>query len=402
MSNTIIITLCGLILLAYVFDITSAKTKIPTVILLLLLGWLLRQISNFMGFQLPDLTPLLSVMGTIGLILIVMEGALELEYDKSKIPLIKNSLVVSFFPIIALSVALASLFMYFGGYSFKTSLVNAIPLAVISSSIAIPSAKNLSAPDREFVIYESSLSDIFGVLLFDFFLLNDTVDAGSLLHFSGQLVAIIVISFVASAGLSLLLSKIDHHIKFAPIIFLVILIYALSKIYHLPALVFILAFGLFLGNLDQLQRFKWISRLHPQGLDAEVKKFKEISIEAAFVVRAIFFILFGYVIETQELVNPDTLIWAVGITAGIFIIRAAQLKISRLPVVPLLFLAPRGLITILLFLSIPVTLQIEMVNRPLVTQVIILTALVMMTGLIFSKKVKADNPVSDSSAGNID
>ncbi|HEY1025270.1 MAG TPA: hypothetical protein VGE26_08920 [Sphingobacteriaceae bacterium] len=364
-------------------------------ILLLLLGWILRQVSDFLGFPLPNLTPLLSVMGTVGLILIVMEGALELEYDRSKLPLIKRSLIVSFFPIVALSMALAFLFMHFGGYTFKMSLVNAIPLAVISSSIAIPSAKNLSSHNREFVIYESSLSDIFGVLLFDFFLLNDTINAGSLLHFGGQLIAIVVISFIASAGLSLLLSKIDHHIKFAPIIFLVILIYALSKIYHLPALVFILAFGLFLGNLDQLQRFSWIKRLHPAGLDIEVKKFKEISIEAAFVVRAIFFILFGYVIETQELLNPDTLLWATGIVGGIFLIRAIQLKLTGIPITPLLFLAPRGLITILLFLSIPVTLQIDLVNRPLVTQVIILTALVMMSGLIFSKKKSKDGKQDD-------
>ena len=386
MSNTIIITICSLILLAYVFDITSAKTRIPSVILLLLLGWVLRQIGDFLQFQLPDLTPLLSVMGTVGLILIVMEGALELELNKSKLPVIKKSLVVSFFPIMVLSFGLAYLFSELGGYSFSLSLVNAIPLAVISSSIAIPSAANIAAGKREFVIYESSLSDIFGVLMFDFFLLNETINASSFFHFLLQLVAIIVISFVASAGLSYLLSKIEHPIKFAPIIFLVILIYALSKIYHLPALLFILAFGLFLGNLDELKKFKWIGKLHPQALDKEVHKFKEISIEAAFVVRAIFFILFGYVIETSELLNPDTLFWAIGIVAAIFTVRAVQLKISRLEMLPLLFLAPRGLITILLFLSIPVGLQIDLVNRPLISQVIILSALIMMAGLIFSNK----------------
>jgi hypothetical protein len=37
-----------------------------------------------------------------------------------------------------------------------------------------------------------------------------------------------------------LLNKIQHHIKFVPIVLLIILIYEISKIFHLPALIFIL------------------------------------------------------------------------------------------------------------------------------------------------------------------
>jgi Kef-type K+ transport system membrane component KefB len=38
--TTVIITICALLLIAYLFDLTSSKSKIPSVILLLLLGWL--------------------------------------------------------------------------------------------------------------------------------------------------------------------------------------------------------------------------------------------------------------------------------------------------------------------------------------------------------------------------
>ena len=56
---------------------------------------------------------------------------------------------------------------------------------------------------------------------------------------------------------------------------------------------------------------------------------------------------------------------------------------------PLLFMAPRGLITILLFVSIPATLQYEGVTRTLITQVIVLTALILMVGTMASRKNKA-------------
>ncbi|MGH2648830.1 MAG: hypothetical protein ACRDE8_14730, partial [Ginsengibacter sp.] len=63
----IIITLCGLLLVAYLFDLTSSLTKIPSVLLLLLLGWVVRQASQLMNANIPDLTGLLPFLGTIGL-----------------------------------------------------------------------------------------------------------------------------------------------------------------------------------------------------------------------------------------------------------------------------------------------------------------------------------------------
>ena len=144
----------------------------------------------------------------------------------------------------------------------------------------------------------------------------------------------------------------EHRIKFIPIILLVVLIYEVSKVYHLPALIFILLFGLSIGNIDELKRFKWIEKFKPNVLNREVIKFKELTTETAFLIRALFFLLFGYLIETSEVLNTETFIWALIIVFFIFFLRAIQLKLSQLPLISLLFVAPRGLITILLFISI--------------------------------------------------
>ena len=386
MDITIIITFCILLLIAYFFDLTAAKTKIPAVIFLLLLGWLVRQLTVFLGIHLPDFTMVLPVLGTIGLILIVLEGSLELELNKSKIPLLKKSFFGAFFPMIIIAFVLGFMFHYFVLSTFKDSLTNAIPFCVISSSIAIPSARNLLAYNREFVIYESSFSDILGVLFFNFVALNTIFDTTSFGNFGLQLISMIVVSFIATLGLSFMMNKVEHHIKFVPIILLIILIYAVSKIYHLPALIFILVFGLFLGNLDELRRIKWLKSINSEKLDVEVKKFKDLTIEAAFIVRSLFFLLFGYLIETSEVLNTQTLIWSVAIVAGIVVIRIIQMKLSKLPMKPLLFIAPRGLITILLFLSIEPAQKLLLVNNALIMQVIILSALLMMVGLMITKK----------------
>ena len=386
MTTAVIITFCSLLLIAYLFDLTSTKTKIPSVILLLILGWGVRQSTIFFGIQLPDFSPILPILGTIGLILIVLDGSLELELNRSKIKLIVKSFFGSMLSMIAMAFLLGYMFKYFGGNSLKSGVVNAIPFCVISSAIAIPSVRHLPWFEKEFVIYETSLSDILGVLFFNFITLHDTFDTHTFAHFGLDLVIITVVSFIATIGLAFLLSKIDHHIKFGPIILLIILIYAVSKVYHLPGLIFILLFGLFIGNLDELKRFKWIEKLRPEQLDKEVHKFKELTVEATFLVRTLFFLLFGYLIETSEILNTDTLLWAASIVAIIFILRIIQLKLSFLPLRPLLFVAPRGLITILLFLSIEPPNTIPLVNRSLIIQVIIISTLIMMVGLMMDKK----------------
>ena len=386
MSNAIIISLCLLLLISYMFDVSSPKTKIPSVILLLIVGWAVRQAADFFGISIPNLSPILPIIGTVGLILIVFEGSLDLELNRSKKKLIISSISMSLIPMLVLSIGIGLVFDTIFGVEFRQGLLNAVPFAVISSAIAISSAKNLLPKDREFVIYESTFSDIFAVVLFNFIIRNEVIDGNSFVVFGWQLILILVITVIATLGLSLLMSKIRHRVKFVPIILLIILIYAIAKEYHLPALIFIFILGLFIGNLDKFKRFRFVDKLQPEIMVKEVVKLNDITTEITFSIRSLFFILFGYLINTHELLNAKTFIIATGILIGIIVLRIIGLKIARQNLNPLLYVDPRGLITILLFITIPDTERISMVNNSLVIQVIVLTALFMMVGLMISKR----------------
>lgn len=386
MSTSIFVAICILLLLSYLFDISAAKTKIPSVILLLGLGWAVKELTVFLEFEIPDLSEVLPVLGTIGLILIVLEGSLELELNKSKLPFVGKTSLISFIPILIISLTLAYAFYYFGNSNFKDAIVNAIPFAIISSAIAIPSAQHLLSKNKDFITYESSLSDIFGVIYFNFMLRNAIIDFSSVGTFILNIIVTLIITVIATLSLAFFLGKIRHPVKFIPIIIITVLIYVIEKHYHLPSLIFILLFGLFLGNLDELRNNKYIYKLHPEILEKEVHKFSELTQEISFLVRSLFFLLFGYLIDTKELFNQDTILWAVPITAGIFILRFIFLSVFKLSITPLVYIAPRGLITILLFLSIPAERKIPLVNNSLIIQVILLSALVMMVGLMTHRK----------------
>ena len=102
MTITLIISLCLLVLIAYAFDLSSKHTKIPTVIILLIMGFSIHQAVNFFQIEMPNLEPLLPVLGTLGLILMVLEAGLDLELNKSKKKVITNSFFSALLPLLFL------------------------------------------------------------------------------------------------------------------------------------------------------------------------------------------------------------------------------------------------------------------------------------------------------------
>lgn len=394
---SILLLISSLLILAYLFDLSSSKTKIPSVILLLLLGWVVGQTFSFFAIKVPDLMKILPILGSIGLILIVLEGSLEIELNKSRLPALGKASLVTLIPMIVLCVVISLGIYFYSNANFQVCLSNALPFAIISGVITIPNAEFLSTKMKAFINYESSLSDIFGVILFNFITLNETFGAKFFGDFIVELLMMLSITFFATLLLALLLSKISNRVKFAPIILITIIIYSICKLFHLPGAIFILLFGIFVSNIDELKHMKFISKLKPDMLQAEVTKFRELTTEITFLIRSLFFLLFGFLIKTEEILNPKTIYFALFITCSIFLIRFFSLKVFKIYSKPLLFFAPRGLITILLFLSLPVTHSIGFVNKSLIIQVIILTSLVMMYGSII---FKVDKNSEDSYQNN--
>lgn len=389
--NTLLIFFCILLILAYIFDITAAKTRIPAIFLLLILGWGVRQFADNLQLDLPSMSHWLPILGKIGLVLIVLEGSLELEIKRHKIVQIKKAMLLATLPMLLFIIILSIAFYFFyaGKLSLKTCLINTIPLGIISSAVAISSAKNFSEKVRDFIIYESSFSDVLGVVLFNFVLLHSVYNLTVFIGFAMQIVLILLISFVATILLAFLLHYLEHSVKFIPIVISVLLIYVILENYHLPELIFIMLFGILLENARK------VTRLHP-GLErlksdlgilqVEVNKFKELIIEATFLFRSCFFLLFGFLIENSEITNVNTLIIALGIIILIFLTRYLLLKFFRLAISPLLYIAPRGLISILLFLSIPQDYKLPIVNRSLMIQLIILSTLAVIIGSVLGDR----------------
>lgn len=401
MHVSFLLVFSALILIGYLFEVLSPKTRIPNVIILLGLGMLCQQMVSWVGWERPDFSGVLPELGTVGLILIVLEGTLELKITRAKIPLLSKTFGIAFLSIVTLCLTLGFWFNL-QGYSFKNSILNAIPISVISSAIAIPTARMLSVKDKEFIIFESSFSDIIGVTFFNYLVATVIINAASIGLFVAQIGISIVFSIAAALILTLILSRLNHRIKFIPIIALILFLYALAKGFHLPALILILVFGLVVANIEKVTSLKWFHQFDPKNLIKEIHRFEEITTELTFVVRVSFFIIFGFTIDLPSLLNSNSLALAAIIFAMIVLLRILQLLLLRLPVFPLAFVAPRGLITILLFISIPASQTLDIVNQTLITQIILMTSLFMMGATLFSKKQSKSLPEKENPQEKID
>lgn len=387
MTNYIILALCIIIILAYIFDISSRFSKIPGVMLLIALGIVIQAVSNAASLEIPNLKPLLPVIGTLGLIMIVMEASLDIELSKNKKRMMINS-VSSAFVLFAAFVAIFSvILMKFFGLSFQDSLLNSIPFGIISSAVAIPSAFRLNPSEKEFVVYESSFSDIIGIMLFDFILFTESSIGMGIFIFIRDGIITVILALIFTALLGYLLHRITYHVNYVIILTFIVLIYSLAKLIHLPGLLLILIFGLTLANnkflkVDIIERFVDFPKL-----SNDISSFKKILGELTFLVRSFFFIMFGFYTQLNNLFSLQNILTGILITGGIFLLRFLYLKlILRLAAVPMVFFAPRGLITILLFISIPAAARLTVISEEVVTCVILLTIFIMGIGNLLVKK----------------
>lgn len=391
-ANIIVIAFSSIVILSFLFTIISNKTNIPSVLLLMATGIALHYISKYYGYEIFNVQPYVKVLGAMGLVMIILEAALDLKINKGKVKLIRNSFFSALIILLASSFAITYLITYFLEEPFNKAFIYAIPMSIISSAIVIPSAENLPQAKREFIIYEASFSDVLGILLFNYMLMKNTFSMETTLSFLGHIILAIVISAVASVLLLILLSKIEGVLKFFLVFAILSILYASGELIHLPALIVILVFGIVINNIKLLIRGPLGKHISMKGLVGITKLMKTVTAETSFLVRTFFFILFGYTINLNVLLSKDVIIIGTAIVAILFIVRYIYLRLLvKTNLFPELFLMPRGLVTVLLFYSIPASMSLSNFKVGILFYVIMLTSILMMVGLmIFGKDKKQD------------
>lgn len=388
-SYNLIIEASVIIILSFWFNGISKKTNIPSVLMLIVLGIILQYALKYFVPEALDFSGGLELLGIIGLIMIVLEAALELELKREKLVPILKSMAVALLGLLGSAYAAALiLHQFIPDMSMQSAWLYATPLSILSSAIIIPSVSGLSENKKEFHIYESTFSDIMGIMMFYYLIggLNPAEDGG-IAGFAGNLVLTLVIGLIASYAIILIFQQIKSQAKLFLLIAVLLLLYAIGKKFHLSSLIIILIFGLVIANVKLFFPGKTAVFLEHEKIKQIYHELHIITLETAFVVRTFFFVVFGLSIVITSLFNFKVALVSLLIIASIYAIRFVILKIFvGKDILPQLFVAPRGLITVLLFYAIPVEAQVKSFESGILLFVIIATSLIMTWAMIKDKK----------------
>ncbi|AUC77116.1 cation:proton antiporter [Olleya sp. Bg11-27] len=388
-SYNIIIAVSVTIIVSFLFNGLSKKTNVPAVLMLIIFGVGLQYLLKYLNVDNINFLPILEVLGIVGLIMIVLEAALELELKKEKLIPILKSMGIAIIGLIASAwVAALILYQFIPEMTMQSAWLYATPLSILSSAIIIPSVLGLKESKKEFHIYESTFSDIIGIMMFYFLTgkLDPAEDSG-VVGFSLNLIVTIVISLIASYLIILIFQKIKSQVKLFLLIAVLLLLYAVGKKMHLSSLIIILIFGLVIANMKLFFKGKLKKYLHFEKAHHIYHELHTITAETAFVVRTFFFVVFGITIVVSSLFNVNVAMISMLIIASIYIIRYILLRLFiGKDIIPQLFIAPRGLITVLLFYAIPKEAEIATFEPGILLFVIIGTSLIMTGAMIYDKK----------------
>lgn len=388
-SYNLIIAASVIVILSFWFNGIAKRTNIPSVLMLIALGVILQYFIGYFSAETVDFFPALEVLGIIGLIMIVLEAALELELKREKLwPILKSMAIALAGLLISAWVAALILYQFIPGMDMHTAWLYATPLSILSSAIIIPSVSGLTESKKEFHVYESTFSDIMGIILFYFLVGNlDPAEATGALGFAGTILLTIIIAVIASYAIILIFQEIRSPAKQFLLIAVLLLLYAIGKKLHLSSLIIILIFGLVIANMKLFFGGKLVHFLKEDRAQQIYHELHIITMETAFVVRTFFFVVFGITIVLSSLFDLNVALVSLLILASIYLIRFILLRtVLGSDIMPQLFIAPRGLITVLLFYAIPEGAQIAGFEPGILLFVIIGTSLIMTWGMIRDKR----------------
>lgn len=339
----------ALLVLAVVANRLSKLTRVPDIIVLLLIGVTLGPILHWVNPG--NFEGAIRVLGTLALILILFEGGLELRLRQAMryFPAGLLLVILSFGLSFALIALMGRALLHLG---WSDCLLLGAALGCTSGTIVIPALQQINTPDpvKITLTVEASLGEIIAVLMVGSLLEQNpgkSLIGGLVTDFSHHIFFSVVIGFAIGA----LWSKIWPKLAGAPYMNILSLgvvlgVYSLGDYFKGSGLLTVLIFGVTLANLPRTPH-----------MTRQGQRMLAFHAEFSFLVRSFFFVLLGIV---AQFVSRHYIVPILGILAALVLARFLAVQGSRWVVrdverrdTELLFwMLPRGLVTAVLALEI--------------------------------------------------
>lgn len=398
----------GLLVLAYLANRFSRRTRVPDVVVLLGCGILLGPVLHWIDAgRFPEV---IRGVGTLALILILFAAGLELNLRRA-LKQFMGGMVLAVLSYGLTLVCVTYFCMRWLGMHIMPALLVAAPLACISGSIVLPILDQLDLRYdlKTTLVIEAAFSDGLGALGVSVLVglvggHSGTESGGAILGgVFGLFVFKFLLAFVIGIVAGVLWVKLLPHIsdkKFWHVLTFaaVLMVYSATHALGGSDLFAVIVFGATLASLldpkNSLQEFGF--EIMIAGQSDQIHSFHS---ELAFLVRSFFFVLLGAMISFQGL--RKQLLTSLGILGVFLAVRFIAVLCSRVvwrgtssrerELATLLI--PRGLITAVLTLEVVQAMPAELAFLPALTFALILFT----NGLVLVASIRARS--LSSSAG---
>jgi cell volume regulation protein A len=340
----------AIIIIGFFSALAFEKTKIPDVIVLIVIGLLFGPVAitffnvEFVSKNALDL--IAPYFTSLVLVIILFDGGLNMQFEKVLAGIGRT--VFFAFTGFALSVVFVTLIAYFlFGYPLIISTLLGAILGGVSSAVVFELLRKMSIKDetRSLLLMESVITDVLCVVVVLSILqvlqgrgTGEIVVAALAQSFSIAIVGGLVFGIIWLRILTMLKGK---PFSFMITIAALLLLYSGVELVEGSGFVAALVFGLVLGNKDEVSRmFRIKSALV---FDERIKSFHS---EISFLLRSIFFVFLGlsFTLSVQDIglkspmpvfqgYHGTILLLVIGIiliTLGIMIARLINMKITTL------------------------------------------------------------------------
>jgi cell volume regulation protein A len=303
MTPSVAIGIFGLIIvMGFLGEILFQYSKIPSVLFLMAAGVLLGPVYHLFNQNVfLSFAPYLS---TLVLILIMFQGGLELNFFT-----VFKSSYLSILLIglgLALSILLVGgIFYLMGGGGLIQSLMLGVIVSCSSSTVIIPLLPIINASEKikTVIAIESTFNDAFAIIIL-IILINIAKNAST--HFNFTRIALQTFYSFGISGLIAVISgiiwyallkflvktKFAYSITFAAMLVIVLIMHYV----HGNGAIAILVFGIIMGNEELLSKFK-VNFFNMSVKNSIIKQFNH---EFSFLIRTVFFVFLGVVVELQN------------------------------------------------------------------------------------------------------
>jgi len=296
----------GLVILAgFAGKAMFRKTRIPDIPLLLGIGVLLGPVLHLMDSE--TLLPLAPYVGTLALLMIMLEGGMNLDMDRV-VRQMKWIVLLTSLAFFLATAGIAAVLHFHAGMSIPLSLILGAALGCTSGAVVIPLVQDMrmSVNTRTLLTLEAALGDTLAVVLVLFLIryikapIADTGLQVSLLVSAflwagllGGVGGVLWVRFLARVG--------RMHLSYMLTMAAILLLYAACEIIHASGVFAVLVFGMAMTNAESIMKkmptknqYDWDAT--DFALHETIGWFHD---EVTFIARVFFFVYLGMLLDVS-------------------------------------------------------------------------------------------------------